>query len=251
MRRGSHRNEQLGNIWDVVSNLALALTDARDQLIDLINFPSIGSDRNVNRFTIANGFPHQNGKENINHSNKGLEDVHVGNALARTRGGGPSAKKFSVPGSNQVRSIHRQHARGHVAFGAHSEFKPQPPCNCRPINKGTGMGSSMGSRRKQGSGKKGVQIGLFLDPKSNCLQIDTKKGMGNPVNINFLPNEPNPDQNTCKEDPACRPSSSDKKRHCIGTQYAALLKEEAFRIRDLRLAEDQKAANSRPKWTRC
>lgn len=253
MKRGGNRNEQLGNIWDVVSNLAQALTDARDQLIGLINFPgtTVASDRNVHRFRNASGFPHQHGKENVDHNN-GFEDFHVSNALARYRGGGYT-KKFGVPSSKKIKSIHRQHARGHVAFGAHSEFKPQPPCHRKPVNTGTSMGSSMGSRCKRVGGKKGVQIGLFLDPKSNCLQINTKKGMGNPVNINFLPNQPSPspDQYTCKKDPNCRPSSPDTKRHCIGTQYAALLKEEAFRIRERRLAEDQKAPNSKPKWTRC
>lgn len=217
--------------------MARALTDARNQLIGLVTFPSA---RRLNR-----GIP-QHEKQIVSH-NHGFEQS---NALARYQGGGPYRKKnYPIPDSKNVKSIHRQHARGHVSFGAHSEFKPQPPCR-KPL-KGTSVSSSSGSRGKRG--KKGVQIGLYLDPKSQCLQIHTKKGADHPVNISFLPDQPPAGkyQYTCKKDPGCRPSSPDSKRHCIGTHYAALLKEEATRIRERRWAEEQKTPNSKPKWTRC
>lgn len=256
MERGGNKNEQMGNIWDVVVYLARALTDARDQLVGLINFPgnSVGSDRKVNRFKLrhVNGIPQQHGKGNWQRDN-GFQDVRVSNALARCRGGGPNWRPMEcdIPASNKVKNIHRQHARGHVAFGVHSEFKPQPP-NHKPVNRCISKGPSTGSKCKRGGRKKGVEIGVFLDPKTNCLQINTTKGEGNPVNIKFIPNNPcQPCPPPCTKDPFCTgPPSPDSKRHCIGTQYAELLREEAFSLRERRLAEDLKE-DSRPKWTRC
>lgn len=235
MKRRSNKNEQLGNIWDVVSSLAQALTDARDQLVGLINYPGTKGTRSAGNDT---GFRHSHGKENIYYGNDNGTFHHDGNTLARYRGGG------YIPMAKEGRSIHRQHARGHVAFGAHSEFKPQPPCKpCKP--------ERGGSCPRGKPGKKGMQFGIYLDPKSNTMQISTKKGGGNPVKINFGGGGQSPEpQYACNKNANCRPSSPDSKRHCIGTQYAALLKEEAFRIRERRLAEE-KDPNAKPKWTRC
>ena len=244
MKRGGDENQRLGNIWDVVSTLAHALTDARDQLVGLINHTGTrgkrfaGSDKG---FRNAIGFRHSFGKENIYHSNGDFGSgpyEYGGGYTPRYRGGG------YIPSGKQLQSVHRQHARGHVAFGQHSEFKPQlPRKTCKPKPPRSG-GSGSGK-----SGKKAVQFGLYLDPKSNCLQIQTKKGGNNPLRIEFGGQSQGP-QYACNKDTNCRPSSPDSKRHCIGTQYAALLKEEAIRIRERRLAEE-KDANLKPKWRRC
>lgn len=159
MRRGGDGNQRLRNLWDVVSNLARALTDARDQLIGLVTFPSA---RRLNR-----GIP-QHEKQIVSHVNHGFEQS---DALVRYQGGGPSyRKKFPIPGSKHVKSIHRQHARGHVAFGAHSEFKPRPPCTKPP--KGTSVSSSSGSRGKK---KKECRLGSTWIPSPSACRSTPRR----------------------------------------------------------------------------
>ena len=225
MKLRNSQNEQLGNIWDVVSNLAKALTDARDQLVGLINSSATGVTRSAGS---DKGLQRNYGKENTYHSDDNGNDHHE---LARYRGGG------YIPRRREPRSIHRAHVRGHVAFGIHSEFKPMPPSKCKPKRRSSSRGKG---------GKKGTQFGLFLDSKSNSVQVKTRKGCKSPVCINL----DYPDPGLSNKGSNCRPSSPDSKRHCIGTQYAALLKEEASRIRERRLSEE-KDPRTKTKWTRC
>lgn len=212
------------DVWDVVSSLAQALTDARDQLVGLINSPGLYNKNNMNR------------------------RCHNNEALAMRLRGGGSCGKPHVPNNQKVRSVHRQHTRGHVAFGNHSEFKPEPPSN-KPETMALNWSCSRpGSGNKAGS--RGVQ--LYLDANSNSLQINSnKRGCESPVSI-FIPKSSpcSPEYIQCGKE--CRPREPyDCKRHCIGTQYAALLREEACRARERRLAKNCERMCGKPRWARC
>lgn len=206
MMQGMKKRGKPANIWDVVTSLAQALTDARDQLVGLINFDGTATGNQIRRC---------HGQENTD------------NALAmRLRGGGPA---HHVPSNQRVRSVHRQHARGHVAFGNHSEFKSEPP------GKPETMALNWSCRRGSGKGR-GIQ--MYLD--ANSLKIKRNKGgCESPVSI-FIP-----------KSPESRPRSPyECKRHCIGTQYAALLREEACRARERRLEKTCERMNCKPRWSR-
>lgn len=231
-------------IWDVVSSLAQALTDARDQLVGLINFDGSAKGYNNNRRC--------HGKENVHRSNIG-DVLQTDNALAMRLRGGGICGEYRVPNNQKVRSIRREHARGHVAFGNHSEFKPESPCKPgKPETMALNFCPSRAGSRP-GSGK-GRGVHLYLDARSNCLQINSNRGgCDTPVSI-FTSLSPCPPEYTCKS--PCgresRPRSSyDCKRHCIGTQYAALLREEASRARERRLAKKCERTNAKSRWARC
>lgn len=202
------------NIWDVVSSLAQALTEARDQLVGLINSKEKGH----------KGC--RKGKENID-------------TVMRARGGGFS--KPYVPNNQQVRSVHRQHARGHVAFGVHSEFKPEPPRNCKQET----MAMNWSCGRQAGNNNNNNRVQLYLNPNSNSVQINNNNnnnrgGCESPVSIVF--------PKSCSPPPR---EPYDCKRHCIGTQYAALLREEACRARTRRLEKSCDRLHGKPRWARC
>lgn len=237
MMQGMKRGKE-ANIWDVVSSLARALANARDQLVGLINFDGSGK-----------GCDRCRGKENVPRSNIG----DVNNELAMRLRGGAIRGKQHVPDSRKAHSVHRQHARGHFTFGNHSEFKPEPPSKS---GKHETMAANICAARagsRPGSGKgRGVQ--LYLDPKSNSLQINSNRGgCKSPVSI-FVPKSPCPREYSCKspcgmESRACSPYVS--KRHCIGTQFAALLREEACQARERRLTKKCERMNAKPRWACC
>jgi len=210
--QGMKKRGKPANIWDVVSSLAQALTDARDQLVGLIN-----SDRNSKR--------HKNTRFN--------RKQNTTNALAmRLRGGETS---HYVPSNQKVRSVHRQHVRGPVAFGNHSDFKPAPP--------GKPETMALNWSCRPGSGKGGAQT--YLD--ANSLKMNKKKGRPeSPVSI-IIPKSP---ESAYQKESRCR-SPYDCKRHCIGTQYAELLREEACRARERRLAKTCERMHGKPRWARC
>ena len=144
----------------------------------------------------------------------------------RCRGGGGCCGNY-VPSNKNVRSVHRQHARGHVAFGNHSEFKPEPPSK---------------------PGKPVTMARNYSRPRGRSFG---KPGGG--VSISFLPQG---SRYSCKKDSNCRspcPSSNsyECKRHCIGNQYVALLREEACKVRERRLEKMCDNYNSKLKWARC
>lgn len=214
MKRGNSNPCEVGNIWDVVTSLAQALSDARDQLVGLINYDN------------AQGRGHE--MENPQRS-VGERIIHCNDdAVAmRCRGGSGCCRSY-VPSNKKVPSVHRQHARGHVAFGNHSEFKPEPPSKpCKPVTMAL----------------------KYSPPRGRC---GGKPGGG--VSISFLPKSPCPPQYTCKTDNNCSfpcPTPYECKRHCIGNQYVAVLREEACRIRERRLEKQCENSNAKPRWARC
>lgn len=141
-----------GNIWDVVSSLAHALSEARDQLVNLINHDDD-----------AKGFNRCHGTDNTRRNVGGVVN-HSGDAVAmRCRGGGGCSGNY-VPSNKNVRSVHRQHARGHVAFGNHSEFKPEPPS--KP---GKPVTTALNYSRPRGRtcGKPGGGVSISFLPQSS------------------------------------------------------------------------------------
>lgn len=228
-RRNDNKDQQLGNIWDVVSSLAHALTDARNQLVGLIHYQ---------RKQNSNAFRQSRGRESgISRGSEVRECIpRTTNNISRFRGGGNCGPYYRSLTSSNRKAIkqHRQNEPNHVTFENQSKFQPLMPSQGKPGD------------------KKEIQAGLNANPTPNGLRINNScnKG-GNPVSINLHPKPcPSPPQIICSKDVNCRPPSPDRKRHCIGTQYAALLREEAFRIRERRLAEEC-VSSSKPKWTRC
>jgi hypothetical protein len=216
MNRGNCSTNEAGKIWDVVASLAHALSDARDQLVGLIKHDGNGNAREFQR-----GY----GMENTHRSSDEGIDHHTDDAVAmRCRGGGGCCGNY-VPGNKKVRSVHRQRARGHVAFCNHSEFRPEPPSKpCKPVTMAANYSSP---RRSRGGGG---------------------------VTISFLPKSPCQPQYTCKKDSNCRspcPSPHyECRRHCIGNQYVAVLREEACRIRERRLEKQCESSRAKPRWAR-
>uniref|UniRef100_A0A7I3ZCC3 Uncharacterized protein n=2 Tax=Physcomitrium patens TaxID=3218 RepID=A0A7I3ZCC3_PHYPA len=228
-RRNDNKDQQLGNMWDVVASLAHALTDARNQLVGLIHYQ---------RKKNSNAFRQVHGKESgISRSSEVRECIpRTTNSILRFRGGGNCGPYYQSFTSSNRRAIeqHCQNEPNHVTFENESKFKALMP-----------------SQGKPGANKE-IQAGLNANPTLNCLRINNSSNKGgNPVSINLHPKPcPSPPQLVCFKDVNCRPPSPDRKRHCKGTQYAALLREEAFRIRERRLAEEY-VPSSKPKWTRC
>lgn len=236
MRRLQGRNgnpggkAQLGSIWEVVSTLAQALTDARDQLVGLMSL------------------------------NQGNGGANGGGGGGGGGGGNGYVRSYSPTAGAGVRNLHRNHAHGHVAFGNHSEFRQQMARSRGP--RAHAMSSKEAGRcqhplhcnprpaRRSPPKKRGMQFGVHLGG-DNVVHIDSRKagGGGMPVNISFSGTGCNKNKSACAGGGNSRSSSPESKRHCIGTQYAALLKEEAYQLRERRLAEGNK--EKKPKWARC
>lgn len=215
---------QLGSVWEVVSTLAQALTDARDQLVGLMSLQQGGGGGGGNRSS--------------------------------------PVRNYSPSAGAAVRNLHRQHAQSHVAFGLRTENR-QYGASGRGGRGGPGASGSghaqcnhplhrMSPPRRNPTParvspkRRQMQMGIHMNGGGNVMHVDSMKGRGSgpPLNI-CLSNG----GGGLKSKPASRSNSPETKRHCIGTQYAALLKEEAYQLRERRLAEESKC--NRPKWSRC
>ncbi|KAG0585562.1 hypothetical protein KC19_2G021000 [Ceratodon purpureus] len=219
MKRGNNNriNEAGPNIWGVVASLAHALSDARDQLVDLINYDGYN----------ARGFHRGHGLESTHRSNGEGTVHHTDNAVAmRCRGGGGRGCCGNyVPSNKGVRSVHRQHARGHVAFGNHSEFKPELFSSkpCKPVTMAVNYSPARG-----GCGRPSSRVNISFNPRSQ--------------------------QCTSRKESNCRspsPAPYECKRHCIGHQYVAVLRQEACHLRKRRLEKQCENSNAKPRWARC
>lgn len=220
----------MGTIWEVVSTLAQALTSARDQLVGIMS----------------------------------IQQTYGGNSGFSMR---PSGGKYLPKAGACVPNIHRNHAHGHVAFGINSEYRQQPnvsPPRCRPVTMASQRLCQHPLHFKQCvspnrcSPKRRVQFGVHVDPNnvvhiSNINNNNCKKRT--PLSICFAPSTPVISTRTYGPSPGpgrkggyltgCNPES---KRHCIGTQYATLLEEEAYHLRERRLAEE--CIVKKPAWNR-
>lgn len=227
---GPGAGRQTGNIWEVVSTLAQALTSARDQLVGLM--PA-----------------HQSYGRNCGLSTR------------------PPSRRYLPKAGARVPNIHRNHAHGHVAFGSNSEYCQQPnvsPPRYRPVTMASQRLCQHPLHFKQCvspsrcSPKRRVQFGVHVDP-NNAVHINSTNNnscrKGAPLSICFAPTPPGTSTRTYGPGPGPGPRSGyltgcnpDSKRHCIGTQYAALLEEEAYHLRERRLAEEYNV--KRPAWNR-
>lgn len=217
---GQGAGKQMGNIWEVVSTLAQALTSARDQLVGLMP-------------TLQN---------------------YGGNGGISMR---PPSRRYLPKAGARVHNIHRNHAHGHVAFGSNSEYCQQqnvsPPPRYRPVTMASQRLCQHPLHFKQCvspsrcSPKRRVQFGVHISSinNNNCRK-------GAPLSICFAPTAPVTSTRTYGSGRSPRSGyltgcNPDSKRHCIGTQYAALLEEEAYHLRERRLAE---CIVKRPAWNR-
>lgn len=209
-----------GNVWEVVSALASALASARDQLVTLMhNSTATRMTGGCNRHTT------------------------------------PARSNSSYPGAGTwVRNVHRAHAHGHVAFGCSSEYRlhpspvrvrqPRPlfrpkcaevsvppvsprrsPARCRhPLHKMQVDPSRSpspwppqvgGGRSRPGSRPVSRCGGHGRSEYARRSQAISPRSAGSRKNL-----------------------SPEQPRHCIGTQYVALLREEAYQLRERRMAEE-------------
>lgn len=169
------------------------------------------------------------------------------NALPmRYCGGGGGSGSGDGSGGSVLReqtlgNVHREHARGHLAFGVHSEFKPVPPKYY--VKQPTKVPSNCSdlTRSNPYAGKRGPHLGIDVDAKPNSLKINMKEGRSDLMSIKFLPRAKSP-RSSSKTWGQPFPSS---RRHCEGDQYAATLKQEAMEIRQQRRAEEGRDPSSR------
>ncbi|KAL2636429.1 hypothetical protein R1flu_007908 [Riccia fluitans] len=244
-------------IWDIVSGLAKALTEARDQIATLMMKQQ------------------QNGDESISASDRASypsSRAHSANQCAHNRC--PPTPRVRSPQIN--RNVHRSHAHGFCAFGRNSEFKEKMHHNAGGVRysspkytdtfQPSGINSSKGEQKGRGTAY-GIKLrgdagncGINVVPGSKsytCKQVKGKKGIHlsaqmrdchlkldsesdkfdaeNPVKIRITaPTKVRPP-------PTSRKLSPDVKRYCVGTQYANLLKEEAYHLREQRSALEPKS----------
>lgn len=238
---------ETANIWEVVSALANALQDARNQLVNLMN-TSRGSPMRL----------HGGRTNSYETCESRLSCTPRAVSLGRTYS--PYAG---------VRNVHRGHAHGHVAFGSNSEFplhatpsraRPRPvyvqmsarqlaareaaspaAAGRRCTHPLHGMGAaarSLTPRRVQTNWPSSQMADCR---KSHCDQLSRRDRAC--VNISSGKNHAGGKNGTTR---------SDHRRHdhCLGTQFISLLKQEAHQIRERRLAEES-LRDRRPSWSRC
>ncbi|KAL3699230.1 hypothetical protein R1sor_017252 [Riccia sorocarpa] len=251
-------------IWDIVSGLAKALSEARDQIATLMK-------------------QQQNGEGSFSNSDRTSSPsyrAHSANRYAHNRC--PPTPRDRSPQPN--RNIHRSHAHGYCAFGRNTASKELMHHNAGGVRysspkytdmfQPSGINSSKGSgpgREDEQKGRGGAAYGIKLrgdagncginvvpgSKSYTCRQVKGKKGIHlsaqmrdchlkldsegnkfdaeNPVKIRITaPTKVRPP-------PTSRKPSPDVKRYCVGTQYANLLKEEAYHLREQRTALEPKA----------
>jgi hypothetical protein len=208
------RGSEVADIWEVVSELATALQDARNQLVNLMH--------------------------------GACKDDQM--RLA----GGRSERSVSPSRDYSPRNVHRAHARGHVAFGLNSEYpvrldRTRTPGRARPRE----VCAQMSARRRCTHPLHGVGAETRrLTPRrvqprwpSGQVRGCSKPHHGDDLmsrrdmraGANFTSASSSPDQR--------------RQRPCLATQFASLLAHEAHQQRERRLAEEARA-DKRPSWCR-
>ncbi|KAG0620729.1 hypothetical protein M758_4G238500 [Ceratodon purpureus] len=229
------RDENMGSVWEVVSALASALTDARDQLVTLMH-------------------------------NSTMPRLTGGCSRHTT----PTRLRSPYPGAGAwVPNVHRGHAHSHVAFGSSTEYRLHPaPLRVRQ------PGPVFPSRRPEVSTPPvkrsprrcthplhkmqanppcspslwASQVGASWSrpsssPTSRCDGLSPRRDRRNRFES---------PGSTCNRSSASNRKNlaSDQERPCVGSQYAALLREDAYQLRERRLADDNRRGR-RPPWGRC
>ena len=229
----------MGNIWEVVSALADALQDARNQLVNLMHTsPTRLSPMRPMRLS------------------GGQCDSYYCACSSRSITPSRAYSPF-------VRNVHREHAHGHVAFGLNSEYPVHAtPKRVRPRE----IHAEMSAQRCTTPVPKGRPcthplhgIGIKtrnLTPRrvpqrwssggvKGCRSLSHTEEFSRPRNracVNFSPSKTHGSSN------ASRNSSPERRHRCMATQFASLLTHEAHQQRERRLAEELRG--SRPSWNR-
>lgn len=228
-----------GNIWEVVSALANALQDARNQLVNLMNASQPAPMRLYGGQTTSSYESCESRFRDFPHVSPGR--MH-----------------------SPARNVHRGHAHGHVAFGLNSEFPlPKTPSRGRPPRQtNVQMGAQQVAR---GSGSRptgrrcthplhGMRAAASLTPRrvqappkppprsSQCDKLSRRDRAVVNISSGTTDVKPQPEPQAGAKD--------DHGRHdrCIGAQFVSLLKEEAHQLRERRLAESLK--QKRPSWSK-
>lgn len=207
----------MSRMWAVVLALASALTDARDQLMTLMH-----------NYTM----PRMTG--------------------GCTRHTTPARAYSPYPGAGKwIRNLHRGHAHGHVAFGCSSEYRlhpsrvrawqPRPISQPRSAEVNASQVSRSPARCRHPLHR--MQVSHSSRPASRCGGLSPRRDIrggyarrsrGSPASCNRFSasNRKN--------------LSPDQERRCIGSEYAALLREEAYQLRERRLAKDSRRGRRPP-----
>ncbi|CAM6102625.1 unnamed protein product [Calypogeia fissa] len=270
-------------IWDIVSGLAQALNDAKDQLTSLMQSRSNSPQKIVG-----------NGNSCVN-SHGGLSALRNASPRCysaphrRGRARGPQNGYEEEDHDPYSRNIHRSHAHGYCAFGRNSEFKEKmhhssgrriqssPACGG---GRGGGQGGANGGRMgdegmprsfpgnygiklQGGSGACGIKVipnsksymcrrdrgkeGLHLQARmKNCdMNVDTYGEKFGPGNpVKLHFSTPIKVRYPSPNNRQLVQNSAEVKRYCVGTQYANLLREEAHHLREKRIREESKILKS-------
>jgi hypothetical protein len=243
---------QLNKIWEVVSSLAQALMNARNQLGNLI-----ASQDQQHKFC----------------NFKTLNTPFCAHQLPN----------YMPTAGAHVANLHREHVHGHMAFGCNSEYRPQVAM--RPRNKICADkcvdNRTMSPLRRRNYDMTfrtnnlpwkhlpRTQLKLHLLNENNfhinaVQRVSARKCGAKPdtcnrdqhLNVHFT-HLNNVKKENCGGDGNVNNCINDKisstplqqKNHCIGTRYAQLLKEETYQLRERRLVEECKA--KKPKWCFC
>ena len=234
---------RMGSVWEVVSALASALTDARDQLVTLMH------NSTAPRMT--------------------------GGCSRHTT---PARSNSAYPGAGTwIRNVHRGHAHGHVAFGCSSEYRLHPtPVRVRqprPIFRPRSpkvRATSQESRRRSPNRCKHPLHKMHVSPPRIPSPRPVHLGAGRPrsrprskqcsrPSSRCGGSSPRQDRGDGTRRSQGSPASCNRKspspdaeRCCIGSQYAQLLREEAFQLRERRIAEEStRRGGRRPPRGRC
>lgn len=220
--RGSAREKgNASDVWDVVSTLADALMDARDQLVTLMNSsPSYASRK-------SGGSAYRN----------------------------PTRECLRHPGHGTwVRNVHHGHTHGPVAFRSSSECRlnpmsagESPPCHAfAEIIASPGRSPStrcahplhkMDSRRKISPPCYQPQLPT-TGRESTCDMLSGRDEDNESINI----------ARACSANANRRALWPQQRRHCVGTQYATLLTQETLQMQERRLA-GANCRGGKPAWS--
>lgn len=242
--RGS--KDEMGNIWEVVSALANALQEARNQLVKIMHTSKSDPMRQSPM------------RQSPMRMSGGRCDSYE---YCHSRSGTPGRACSQYGG---MRNVHRAHAHGHVAFGMNSEYpmhvtprrvRPReiyaqmsaqqaalaaPTRRCTHPLHGIGVETrNLTPRRVQPMWPSG-QVKACKHRNSRSDELSRRDR----ACVNFGSSK-NQGSTNCSGD-----TSPDQRRHhCLAKQFASLLTHEAFQQRERRLAEDA-LRDKRPSWCR-